>query len=116
MNKDLYIEMLEKRVAELEENKKDVDFAVEQNEGLEEKVEDLKQKLADLESRNELVIKILKIHERNHWGNHKAYRAIKGKEKMAERELDMMVAVRDSIALLKDDNYLNDIANIWDLA
>ena len=115
MNKDLYIEMLEKRVADLEENKKDIDFAVEQNEGLEERVEELKQKLVDLESRNELVIKILEIHENNHWKNHKYYRVKKGKEKNAERELHMMVAVRDSIALLKDDKYLIDIANIWDL-
>lgn len=107
MNKDLYIEMLEKRVAELEENKKDYDYAINQ-------MEEAQQKLADLKSRNELILKIIK---RDSDGRYNLAKACKeDNEQLYNMCIASMSAYEDVIRYFKSDVYLIEVANIYGIS
>lgn len=107
MNKDLYIEMLEKRVAELEENKKDCDYAITQ-------MEEAQQKLADLESRNELILKIIK---RDSDGSYNLAKVCeKDNEHVYNSCIASMSAYEDVIRYFESDEYLIAVSNIYGIS
>lgn len=107
MNKDLYIEMLEKRVAELEENNKDYDYAINQ-------MEEAQQKLADLENRNELILKIIK---RDSDGCYRLAKSCKeDNEQVYNRCIASMSAYEDVIRYFESDEYLIEISNIYGIS
>ena len=108
MNKDMYIEMLEKRVNELEEFKEDINFLVEQYGTLEEEFEILKQEYEDLKSRNEYVMRVIKAFHDNAMVCSEATE----NEELKSSLIKEAIAYESVLRCLKSDDDLNEYAKI----